>query len=127
MKATAVLMWLLAADVQSNLVTPGADVLLQYGAIGVVALIFIGVAAKLFNQVQTSHTGEIERIEAAHQAAIARADTAYDKEISRGDRLESELRELNRLINDKLAGELVRATDAIREAFETMHDRSRRP
>lgn len=121
------LMWLLAAEVQSNPVTPAADVLLQYGAIGVVALIFIGVAYKLFNQVQASHTGEIARTEASHTAAIQRADSAYDKEVTRGDRLESELRDLNKLINEKTAGELVRATEVIREAFETMHDQRRRP
>lgn len=105
---------------------PLASTLPQYGAIGVIALVCIYAVYKLFNNLVESHKAEIERIELAHKDAIQRADSAYDKEVSRGDRLENELRELNRLINDKLAGELVRATDAIREAFETMHEQRRR-
>jgi dsDNA-specific endonuclease/ATPase MutS2 len=105
---------------------PLTSVLPQYGAIGVIALICIYAVYKLFTNLIESHKSEIERIELAHKDAIQRADSAYDKEVSRGDRLENELRDLNRLINDKLAGELVRATDAIREAFETMHEQRRR-
>ncbi|MEV6555860.1 hypothetical protein AB0M22_09100 [Nocardia sp. NPDC051756] len=119
------LIWLLATDLQGNDVSPGTDSLLQYGAVGAVAVIALFVAYRLFNNLEAAHKAEIERIEAAHRDAIQRADSAYGKEVTRGDRMESELRDLNRLINDKLAGELVRATDAIREAFETMHDRRR--
>ncbi len=98
----------------------------QYGAIGVIAAISIWGTVKIFNRLVAQHQAELERIEGTHQAAIERADAAYDREVSRGDRLEGELRDLNKLVNDKLAGELVRATDAIREAFETMHDQRRR-
>lgn len=100
--------------IENGAVSPVQDSFLQYGAIGAVALIFIAVAIKLFNQLQESHKAEIQR-----------ADSAYEKEVGRGDRLESELRDLNKLINEKLAGELVRASDAVREAFETMHERRR--
>lgn len=98
----------------------------QYGAIGVIAGLCLFAVARLFNNLIATHKAEIERIELSHKAAIERADTAYDREVLRGDRLESELRDLNKLINDKLAGDLVRATDAIREAFETMHEQRRR-
>lgn len=112
-------------ELEGAATSPASDVLLQYGAIGAIALICIYAVYKLFNSLVAAHRNELERIEAAHKDAIQRADSAYDKEVSRGDRMENELRELNRLINDKLAGELVRATDAIREAFETMHERRR--
>lgn len=98
----------------------------QYGAIGAIAAICIWAVVKIFNRLVAQHQTELERIEASHKAAIQRADAAYDREIARGDRLEGELRDLNKLVNDKLAGELVRATDAIREAFETMHEQRRR-
>jgi hypothetical protein len=120
-----VLLWLWAAEADGEPVPIGTDSLLQYGAIGAIAAICIYAVYKLFNSLVTTHKSEIERIELSHKDAIQRADAAYDKEVTRGDRLETELRELNKLINDKLAGELVRATDAIREAFETMHERRR--
>ncbi len=119
------LLRLWAAEADGEPVPVGTDSLLQYGAIGAIAAICIYAVYKLFNSLVSSHAAEIERITASHHDAIARADAAYDKEVTRGDRLEIELRELNKLINDKLAGELVRATDAIREAFETMHERRR--
>lgn len=113
-----------------------ANTLPQYGAIGAIALVCMYAVYKLFNNLVASHKSEMERSEAAHRAAaelaaaahlaaIQRADNAYDREVARGDRLEVELRELNRLINDKLAGELVKATDAIREALEVTRDRRR--
>lgn len=119
------LAWLLITEAQSEPAVSGLDVLQQYGLPTFVALVFGWVAWKLFNQGQASHAAEIERIQAAHRSAIERADAAYDKEVARGDRMESELRDLNRLINDKLAGELVKATDAIREALEMTRDRRR--
>lgn len=102
------------------------SILPQYGAIGAIAALCLFAVVRLYNNQTATHKAEIERIEATHRAAIERADAAYDREVTRGDRLEVELRDLNKLINDKLAGELVRATDAIREAFETMHEQRRR-
>ncbi|WP_227979994.1 hypothetical protein [Nocardia spumae] len=102
-----------------------SDTLPQYGAIGAIALVCIWGFIKIFNRLVAQHQAELDRIQTAHKNAIDRADAAYDKEVSRGDRLESELRELNKLVNDKLAGELVRATDAIREAWGNVHDQHR--
>lgn len=141
------LAWLLAAESQGAS-TPITEPLLQYGAIGAIAAICIYAVYKLFSsleashkaesdrvqaerkaeleRIQAAHKAELERIQVAHTAAIERADAAYDREVARGDRLEGELSGLNKLVNDKLAGELVRATDAIREAFETMHEQRRR-
>lgn len=112
-----------AADSES--VPIGTDNLLQYGAVGVLALIFIYATYRLFTLLQESHAKEISRIETAHAKEIGRIEVAYDREVQRGDRIESELGDLNKLVNGKLAGELVQATDAIREALEIMHDRRR--
>ncbi|WP_280393028.1 hypothetical protein [Nocardia wallacei] len=101
------------------------NVLPQYGAIGVIAALALFGVVRLFNRLVETHKSEIERIEASHRSAIERADSAYDREVARGDRLEGELRDLNKLVNDKLAGELVKATDAIREALEMTRDRRR--
>ncbi|WP_280319834.1 hypothetical protein [Nocardia wallacei] len=101
------------------------NVLPQYGAIGVIAALALFGVVRLFNRLVETHKSEIERIEASHKSAIDRADSAYDREVARGDRLEGELRDLNKLVNDKLAGELVKATDAIREALEMTRDRRR--
>jgi hypothetical protein len=76
--------------------TPVTNSLLQYGAVGVLALVFCGVALALGHELLA----------------------AYKKEVERGDRLEGELRDLNKLINTQYAGELVRATEAIRKAMD---------
>jgi hypothetical protein len=72
-------------------------------------------------RLEAAHAAEIARIEATHKAAIERADAVAVIERSRADRMETELREINKLINDKLAGELVRASDTVREALEQRH------
>lgn len=69
--------------------------LLQYGAIGVVAAIALYAVAKLF----------------------ARQVAAHDKDIARADRLEAELREQNKMIQERLVVELTRATQAIARAL----------
>lgn len=118
------LAWLLT-DAQGVAPSPLTEPWLQYGAPGAMAAVCIYAVYKLFSSLEASRKAELERIQVAHSDAIARADAAYDKEVIRGNRLETELREINRLINDRLAGELVQATDAIREALEMTRDRRR--
>jgi hypothetical protein len=65
--------------------------ILQYGAIGIVALIALYAVSKLF----------------------ARQVAAHDKDIARADRLEAELREQNKVIQEKLVVQLTLATEAI--------------
>lgn len=132
-----VLEWLLIANAQGEPVAPfSGEPWWQYGAIGAVAFVALYAVYKLFNilvaahkaemeRLEAGHRIEIERIEAAHRAAIERADTAYRTEVARGDRMETGLRELNDLINNKSAGVLANATDAIREALEMTRDRRR--
>lgn len=117
------LLWRISAD--DGVVPRTTDSLLQYGAVGVIAIIFIYATYRLFTLLQESHAKEIERIDTAHAKEVARIEAAYDREVVRGTRVESALADLNNLVNTKLAGELVQATDAIREALEIMHDRRR--
>jgi hypothetical protein len=65
--------------------------LLQYGAIGAIALLALLAVAKLF----------------------ARQVAAQDKETARADRLEAELREQNKMIQDKMVVTLTLATEAM--------------
>lgn len=142
------LAWLLITEAQNETGnTLPIEPLWQYGAVGAIAAISIYAVYKLFSsleashkadsdrvqsdrqaelaRIQAAHTSELERIQAAHVAALARADAAYDKEVVRGDRMETGLRELNELVNNKLAGAMAGATDAIREALEMTRDRRR--
>lgn len=116
---------LLGISAAEDGVPPGSQPLLQYGAVGIIAIIFIYATFRLFTLLQESHAKEISRLEAAHAKEIIRVEAAYDREVDRGTRLESELGDLNKLINTKVAGQLVQSTDAIREALEIMHDRRR--
>lgn len=75
---------------------PAQGILLQYGAVGLIALIALWVALRLW----------------------ARIEAAYEKEAARADRLERELHELNMLISERLAGDLVRATEVMRSVLE---------
>jgi hypothetical protein len=112
------------------------DSLLQYGAVGIMASIFATVAIKLYGQLQGSnrdameqlksaHAAEVVRMEASFKAAIDRSDAAYQNEKLRADRMEAELRDINGLINDKLAVAIVRANDIVREMLETTTERRR--
>lgn len=70
---------------------PPTDGLLQYGAIGLLALIALYAVSKLF----------------------ARQVAAHDKDLARADRLEDELRQQNRVIQDRLVVELTRAAEVM--------------
>lgn len=70
-------------------------VLLQYGAIGVIAVVALAVARVLF----------------------AKVNEAYKREQERADRLEGELRELNALVRGEYVDTIGRATQAIADAL----------
>lgn len=74
---------------------------IQYGAMGLLALSALTAAYKFWS----------------------RGEDAYKKERERGDRLESELLNVNKLISDRLAGDLVRATETMREVIEIIRTR----
>jgi hypothetical protein len=75
--------------------------LLQYGAVGVVAMLCIVAVRVLFK----------------------REEAAYDREKDRADRLEAELLKLNTAIQERYLTALNEATRAIGEALTTMRRR----
>jgi len=80
-----------------------ASAFLQYGAIGLLALIAVLAVFKLWS----------------------RHEKAYEQEVARGDRLEAELLALNKLMSEQLA-EFVRASEAIRDVVELVRSSRRR-
>lgn len=82
----------------------GADVLLQYGAIGVIALVALIAVRVLFN----------------------RLAAALDRETTRADRLEAEVRELNEAIRTYYAGNLAEAMRQVSDANRAVSDLRRR-
>lgn len=90
---------LLAAAAPTPTAPPAVDSLLQYGAIGVLASLGIFVSWTLYK----------------------RLESAYRREQARGDRMEEELRSLNRATQDLMTGALRDATSAVAEALEVIN------
>ena len=85
---------------QANPVTDG---LIQYGAVGILALVCLIAVRMLWKRI----------------------DRIYEDEHRRADRLEAELISLNKLISSELSGHLVRATEAMREVTDMLRHRDR--
>jgi hypothetical protein len=85
---------------QSDPVTNG---LLQYGAVGILALVGLIAVWMLWKRI----------------------DRIYEAERQRGDRLEAALMALNEHISSELSGHLVRATEAMREVTTMLRHRDR--
>lgn len=81
---------------------PGG-ILLQYGAIGAIALLALYAVVKLFK----------------------RQEQLYEREIRRGDQAEEALAALNQLIREQLVVQLTRAADAIARVTELLSDQRR--
>jgi uncharacterized protein YbaP (TraB family) len=80
------------------------DILLQYGALGVLSLILIYAVNKLFQQQVKAH----------------------ERDIARADRAEEQLKELNKLVREQLIVELTRATDVLGRAIALFSEAPRR-
>lgn len=79
---------------------PTTGVLLQYGAVGVIAILGVIVSRVLFS----------------------RLSQALDREVARADRLEEELRKLNEAIRTQYVTTLATATYAINESGKAVAD-----
>lgn len=90
---------------------PAIPVLLQYGAIGVLALLAVLATRSLFNRMQEDHDQEIARLVALGDAAQARAD-----------RLEQELSRLNGAVQGVHLDTLVRVAAVTESATRAVAD-----
>lgn len=79
---------------------PVNNALLQYGAVGVIALLGILVSRVLFN----------------------RLNQALDRETARADRLEDELRKLNETVRTEYVTTLAAASHALQESQRAVAD-----
>lgn len=83
--------WLIVEEPATATTDPVSDVLLQYGAVGVIALVALLAVRVLFGRMATS----------------------LDRETQRADRLEEELRRLNETIRQEIAPALARSAEAL--------------
>jgi hypothetical protein len=90
---------------------PIVTVLVQYGAVGVLALVAALVARSLFTRMEEDHDQEIARLVADRDTVRARAD-----------RLEQELSRLNGAVQDGYVNTIVQANTAINEATRAVAD-----
>ncbi|WP_280448479.1 hypothetical protein [Nocardia brasiliensis] len=88
-------------------VDPVSSSLVQYGAVGVLALVGLIASVALWRRITTIN------------------DQINVQERARADRLEAELLSLNKLISSELSGHLVRATEAMREVTDMLRHRDR--
>lgn len=79
---------------------PATGVLVQYGAVGVVALLAIAAVRVLY----------------------MRLSAALDRETERADRLEEELRKLNETVRSDYIGTITTAAQALAEASRAIED-----
>ncbi|MEU2106507.1 hypothetical protein [Nocardia sp. NPDC019255] len=84
-------------------VEPFSTGLVQYGAVGLLALAGLMAVVVLWKRISL----------------------IVDAERARADRLEAELLALNKLITSELSGHLVRATEAMREVTDMLRHRDR--
>jgi hypothetical protein len=84
--------------------TPVSPPLLQYGALGVLAMLLVVAIRELWT----------------------REKARTEKEARRADRLEEQLIELHGRVSNELAGGLVRATEAMREMADLLKYRGDR-
>lgn len=83
---------------------PVTNTLIQYGAVGVVALMALAAVKVLFDRMKA----------------------AQDRETARADRLEEELRRLNETIRTEYAGTLARTTQVVADATRAVADAAAR-
>ena len=97
---------------QAESPVPVESGLLQYGAIGLMLLITLGVVRVLF-----------VRQEKLHEQALTRADKALEQCVARADRAEEELSKLNALIREQLIHQLAQTATALSRAADAADPR----
>jgi len=98
---------------------PVSTGLLQYGAVGILALVLLIALRIMWTRYEKALDDERKQ----HEAALTTAAAVLESERKRGDRMETELLSLNKLVSTELSGHLVRATEAMREVTDTLRHR----
>lgn len=96
-------------------IDPIATGLLQYGAVGVLALSGIYTVRVLWKRQE-------RLFEDMHKQTLE----SLAKEQQRGDRMEVELLSMHKLVSGELSGHLVRATEAMREVTSMLRQQGGR-
>jgi hypothetical protein len=96
--------WVIAVAAAPPPADPVTNVLIQYGAVGVVALMALAAVRVLF----------------------LRMTASIDRETARADRLEEELRRLNETIRTEYVGTIARTTQVVADATRAVADVSAR-
>lgn len=86
--------------------TPNLSVLAQYGVVGFIALLALGVAYYLYQRLSASHDKEVERLE-----------DQLKRETERADRMERALAELNVTVRTQVLTALAEAQRAVTDAI----------
>lgn len=89
--------------------TPDIGLLYQYGAVGLIALLGIGAAWKLYARLSDSHDRETTRLE-----------DQLKHETERADRMERALAELNVTVRTQVLTALAEAQRAVTDAIGRM-------
>ena len=100
----------------------GGGALIQYGALGFIALVLIAAVRVLWTRQQAQYDAERE----AHEKELMRLHDQVKAEMVRGDRLETELLALHKFISSELSGNLVRSTEAMKETADLLRYRGER-
>jgi hypothetical protein len=90
-------------------VTPIVNVLTQYGAVGLIAVIAVMVARALFQKSNLDHDQEIVRL----TKMLADADARTAKESARADRVTEELSRLSEVVRNEYVNTLARTSQAL--------------
>lgn len=97
---------------------PLTTVLVQYGAVGVLALAALAVSRVLWLRTERDRTA----MEADHDREIQRLVGDRDAERARADRTEAELARLNQAVQSGYVDTIVKASTAINDATRAVAD-----
>jgi hypothetical protein len=92
--------------------TPVTNVLTQYGAVGLIALIAVMVARTLWLKREQAHDAEVARL----TVLIAQADERTVRAEMRADRVTEELGRLNELVRNEYVNTITRTSQALADA-----------
>jgi hypothetical protein len=92
-------------------IDPVSAVLIQYGAVGALAIIALAAARVMFNRMNADRAQEIQRLTAT-----------LERETQRADRLEAELRSLNEAVRGQYLDTISKSSEATAAASRAVAD-----